>query len=304
NMAGRGTDIVLGGNAEYLAKQQMRKEGYDDHLISQSTGFDKTEDAIILEARSKFKELLDRFKKELTEERNKVLEAGGLCIIGTERHESRRIDNQLRGRSGRQGDAGESIFYIALDDDLMRLFGQDRLQNMVSAMGMDDSQELQHKMLSNAIEKAQKRVEGQNYAIRKSVLEYDDVMNKQREVIYAQRKQVLDGESLRDNFIKMIETVALDMVNAHCLSDIPDDWDLAGLTNRIHVMFGLDNLIQIDKIDLENITKDELIALVTEAALALYHQKEQELAEEMIRELERVILLRAVDRNWMDHIDA
>lgn len=304
NMAGRGTDIVLGGNAEYLAKQQMRKEGYDDNLINKATGFDKTDDEIILEARGKFKSLMEHFKGELIEERNKVLEAGGLCIIGTERHESRRIDNQLRGRAGRQGDAGESIFFIALDDDLMRLFGQDRLQNLVSAMGMDDTQELQHKMLSNAIEKAQKRVEGQNYSIRKSVLEYDDVMNKQREVIYAQRRQVLDGESLRDNFVKMIETTSSEIVDAHCLSDIPDDWDLNGIVNRIHTMFGLDDIIQSKDIDLENITKDDLKKTISDAAIACYEQKEQEIGEEMIRELERVILLKAVDRNWMDHIDA
>ena len=222
-----------------MAKQQMRKEGYDEQLINKAVGYESTDEEIILNARARFKELLDQYKAELEEERKKVLEAGGLCVIGTERHESRRIDNQLRGRSGRQGDPGESVFYIALDDDLMRLFGQDRLINVVNAMGMDDSQELQHKMLSNAIEKAQKRVEGQNFAIRKSVLEYDDVMNKQREVIYGQRKQVLNGESLRDYFIKMIEAVSSDSVDTHCLSDIPDDWDMAGLAKRIQAMFGL-----------------------------------------------------------------
>jgi preprotein translocase subunit SecA len=304
NMAGRGTDIVLGGNAEYLAKQQMRKEGYDEQLINKTVGYESTDEEIILNARARFKELLDQYKAELEEERKKVLEAGGLCVIGTERHESRRIDNQLRGRSGRQGDPGESVFYIALDDDLMRLFGQDRLINVVNAMGMDDSQELQHKMLSNAIEKAQKRVEGQNFAIRKSVLEYDDVMNKQREVIYGQRKQVLNGESLRDYFIKMIEAVSSDSVDTHCLSDIPDDWDMAGLAKRIQAMFGLDNVIRKEDFDPDNVTKEDVKAAITEAALNLYYQKEEELGEELIRELERVILLRAVDKNWMDHIDA
>ena len=304
NMAGRGTDIVLGGNAEYLAKQQMRKEGYTDDLINRATGFDNTDDTIILESREKFKTLLNHYKSELTEERNKVLKAGGLCIIGTERHESRRIDNQLRGRSGRQGDAGESKFYIALDDDLMRLFGQERLQNIVGAMGMDDTQELQHKMLSNAIEKAQKRVEGQNYSIRKNVLEYDDVMNKQREVIYAQRRQVLNGESLKDNFLKMIEATAGDITTTYCLSDIPDDWDFEGLETGVQRLYDLQGVINKDSLDYESITKQDLKQIITDNAIALYEAKELEIGTDIMRELERVILLKAVDRNWMDHIDS
>ena len=216
NMAGRGTDIMLGGNPEFLAKQEMRKQGYPEDLISECTSFAVTEDEEVLKARAVYKELYEHFKKQTDAEKEKVIELGGLHIIGTERHESRRIDNQLRGRSGRQGDPGSSRFYISLEDDLMRLFGSDRLTAIVEALGLEDDQPIEHKMLTNAIENAQRRVEGRNFDIRKRVLQYDDVMNKQREVIYSQRRQVLNGESLKESFMKMIENTVDSLVERFC----------------------------------------------------------------------------------------
>jgi preprotein translocase subunit SecA len=305
NMAGRGTDIVLGGNAEFLAKQEMRKKGFSDELINQSTSFNETSDETILEARKVFNYLHEKFKQETSLEREKVLEVGGLHIIGTERHESRRIDNQLRGRAGRQGDPGSSRFYISLEDDLMRLFGSDRLTGVVNALGLEDDQPIEHRMLTNAIENSQKRVEGRNFDIRKHVLQYDDVMNKQREVIYAQRKSVLDGESLKEYFIKMIEGIAERIVSIYCSeSPHPDYWDWKGLIEYAENSILLPGTLKINKDDMDNISKEDIREMIYSNALELYNAREQELGPELMREFERVVLLRVVDEKWMDHIDA
>jgi len=283
NMAGRGTDIVLGGNPEYLAIQEMRRQGYPEDLIVQANGFGDTDNDEILKARKEFRKLYEGFKKVTDREHIKVVENGGLHIIGTERHESRRIDNQLRGRSGRQGDPGSSRFYISLQDDLMRLFGSDRLEGIVNALGLEDDQPIEHGMLTNAIENAQKRVEGKNFNIRKNVLQYDDVMNQQREVIYAQRKKVLEGENLKASFAKMIEVSIDNMLGLFCAeSNYSEDWDWEGIIGYNHNIFFEDDEFQFEK----------------------YEQREKEIGSERMREFERVVLLRVVDEKWMDHIDA
>lgn len=305
NMAGRGTDIVLGGNAEFMAKQEMRKLGYAEDSIAQSTSFNDTEDELILDARKKFRELHDAYKKITSAERDKVVELGGLHIIGTERHESRRIDNQLRGRAGRQGDPGASRFYISLEDDLMRLFGSERLTGIVNALGLEDDQPIEHKMLSNAIENAQKRVEGKNFDIRKHVLQYDDVMNKQREVIYAQRRQVLNGENLKDSFVKMLDGMADSIIQAYCHeSPHPDYWDWDGIIGYSENIFLPHGALDSYRNDLDGVTKEGLKEKLLEIATTMYQTKELELGSELMRELERVVLLRVVDEKWMDHIDA
>ncbi|MCX7708601.1 MAG: preprotein translocase subunit SecA [Clostridia bacterium] len=305
NMAGRGTDIVLGGNPEFMAKQEMRKQGFPEELISASTSFNDTTDELILGARKTFRELYEKFKTVTDAEREKVVAAGGLNIIGTERHESRRIDNQLRGRSGRQGDAGSSRFYISLEDDLMRLFGSDRITGLVNALGLEDDQPIEHRMLSNAIENAQKRVEGKNFDIRKHVLQYDDVMNKQREVIYAQRRKVLNGESLKDNFEKMLEGVADSIVKLYCSeSPHPDFWDWDGIKSYAESTILLPDTLNISKEDMERMEREDLKEKLLEMAMARYQAKENEFGSELMRELERVVLLKVVDQKWMDHIDA
>lgn len=305
NMAGRGTDIVLGGNPEFMTKQEMRKLGYLEELISAATGYYETNDELIIGARKTFKELYDKFKKSTGEERAKVMEAGGLHIIGTERHESRRIDNQLRGRSGRQGDPGSSRFYISLQDDLMRLFGSDRLTGVVNALGLEDDQPIEHRMLSNAIENAQKKVEGKNFDIRKHVLQYDDVMNKQREVIYGQRKQVLNGENLKDSYVKMIEGMVDYIISTYCNeSPHPDYWDWEGMIGYSEGVFVPQGALSISRDEMEKITKDDLKEKLIELATEMYELKEQEFGSEIMREVERIVLLRVVDQKWMDHIDA
>jgi preprotein translocase subunit SecA len=304
NMAGRGTDIVLGGNAEFLVIQEMRKKGFSEEVINEAKGFNDTDNEEILFARKIFREFHDEFKKSIEAEREKVLEAGGLHIIGTERHESRRIDNQLRGRSGRQGDPGSSRFYISLEDDLMRLFGSDRLTGIVNALGLEEDQPIEHKMLSNAIENAQKRVEGKNFDIRKHVLQYDDVMNKQREVIYAQRKKVLDGESLKEHFEKMIEDTIDGIVEIFTGEAHPDNWDWEGMLSYAKSVFPLGDEFDFDRGDLENITKESVKSSILNKAMEIYASKEADFGSETMRELERVILLRVVDEKWMDHIDA
>ena len=305
NMAGRGTDIVLGGNAEFLAKQEMRKNGYSEELISESNSHTETENEFIHSARKEFKELLDKFKAVTNEDREKVVAAGGLFILGTERHESRRIDNQLRGRSGRQGDPGESRFYISLEDDLMRLFGSDRLAGIVNALGLEDDQPIEHKMLSNAIENAQKKVEGRNFDVRKHVIQYDDVMNKQREVIYGQRRKVLDGENLRESFIKMIEEASDSVIKAYCSeSPHPDNWDWDAIKANSEDVFLPKGAISLSKDELEEFTRDDLKERMVKFGTELYAEKEEKFGPEMMRELERVILLRNVDQKWMDHLDA
>jgi len=305
NMAGRGTDIVLGGNAEFMAKQEMRKLGYPEDLINESTGFNDTDDELVLGARKVFRELHEKYKKVTSAEREKVVEAGGLHIIGTERHESRRIDNQLRGRAGRQGDPGESRFFISLEDDLMRLFGSDRLTGIVNALGLEEDQPIEHKMLSNAIENAQKRVEGKNFDIRKHVLQYDDVMNKQREIIYAQRRSVLNGENLKDYFIKMIESIVSRIVDTYCSeSPHPDFWDWEGMIRYAENIFLPSEALKISKEEMESLTKDDLKQKMISIVMQQYEAREEELGFELMREFERVVLLRVVDEKWMDHIDA
>lgn len=304
NMAGRGTDIKLGGNPEFLARQEMRKMGMDESLIMASISFNETTDEEVLKGRKIFKELYEKFKVETDREKELVIKAGGLKIIGTERHESRRIDNQLRGRAGRQGDPGESRFYISLEDDLMRLFGSERMERMVDALGLDENQPIEARILSNAIESAQKKIEGINFQRRKNVLQYDDVMNTQREIIYKQRAMVLDGENIKDYIMKMIDTVADGIVDMYCNeSDIPEDWDLSGMIKYAETVMLPPGTLDIASIDLETITAKELKKMIKEKAHALYEAKEKEFGEEVMRELERRILLKTVDEKWMDHID-
>ena len=306
NMAGRGTDIMLGGNPDFMARHEMRKMGYNDELIYQASTFNETTDEIVLEARKTYRKLYDEFKKITDAEREKVVAVGGLHIIGTERHESRRIDNQLRGRSGRQGDPGSSRFYISLEDDLMRLFGSDRLTNIVNALGLEDDQPIEHKMLSKAIENAQKRVEGKNFDIRRHVLEYDDVMNKQREVIYSERKKVLNGENLRDSIVKMIERICENIVNIYCTENQNSEfWDWKGIETYAGSIFLSDpsESIGITEEEKLQMSKEELQDRLFALGLKKYEEKEKEYGEELARELERVIMLRVVDQKWMDHID-
>ncbi len=305
NMAGRGTDIVLGGNAEFMAKQELRKQGNTEELISESTSFNDTDNEEILKIRAAYKELYDTFKKQIGQEKEKVIEAGGLHIIGTERHESRRIDNQLRGRSGRQGDPGSSRFYISLEDDLMRLFGSERLTAVVNTLGLEDDQPIEHRMLSNAIENAQRRVEGKNFDVRKRVLQYDDVMNKQREIIYAQRRQVLNGDNLKDSFIKMFEGTADSIVSAFCSeSPHPDFWDWEGIKAQAQGILPSIDALNVTRDEMDNYTKEDLRETLLDSMTKAYEAKEAEFGSEMMRELERIVLLRVVDEKWMDHIDA
>ena len=298
NMAGRGTDIMLGGNSEFLAKQEMAKLQYSPELIEQSTTFNETDNEEILEARKKYKELEEKFNKEIKEEKEKVIAAGGLKIIGTERHESRRIDNQLRGRSGRQGDPGESKFYIGLDDDLMKIFGGDMITNLYNTLGADENMPIQSKMLSKAVENAQKKVEGRNFTIRKNVLQYDDVMNTQREIIYKQRREVLDGENLKNSIEKIIDGVASKLVDSYTTED---GINKEALMQDISTTFGITNLDSLNK---EKINSDSVSKELIEAAHNKYSEKEKEFGENVLRELERVVMLKIVDERWMDHIDA
>ena len=297
NMAGRGTDIMLGGNSEYLAKQEMRKLKYAPELIEQATAFNETDDQEILDARKKFKELEEKYDQEIKEEKQKVLEAGGLKIIGTERHESRRIDNQLRGRSGRQGDPGESRFYIGLDDDLMKIFGGDKITTVFNALGADENMPIESKMISKSVESAQRKVESRNFAIRKNVLNYDDVMNMQREVIYKQRREVLDGDNLKDNVLKMIASTAQETVNDYIEEN---GINKEAFMQEVTSIFGITHLDSLGK---EKISTPDVVEELQEKAIAIYEQKEQEFGEEPLRELERVVTLKIVDQKWMDHID-
>ena len=304
NMAGRGTDIMLGGNAEYLAKNQMRKEGYYENLIVEATGFGDTDDEEIIEARQRFTELSKKFKEELRPEAEKVKEAGGLFIVGTERHESRRIDNQLRGRSGRQGDPGCSRFYLSLEDDLMRLFGGDRINSMMDSLKIDENTPIENRILSNTIESAQRKIEGRNFGIRKNVLQFDDVMNKQREIIYAQRNKVLDGEDLKESILSMMdETVDSAMAMYMPEGVEPDHWNVEGFRNYfIGLIAG--SLLELEDDELKKVDRKELGEQIKEKVHQLYAKREEELGENITRELERVVLLKQVDTKWMDHIDA
>ena len=303
NMAGRGTDIMLGGNPEYLAKAEMRRMGFAEELIVESTAYGDTDDEEILNARQTFQELNDKYKAEIKPEAEAVREAGGLFIIGTERHESRRIDNQLRGRAGRQGDPGASRFYLSLEDDLMRLFGGERINGLMETLGIDEDTPIENKMLTRSIEGAQRRVEERNFGIRRNVLQYDDVMNRQREIIYSQRDQVLDGESVKDSILKML----VDSFHANAKTYTADEdhtqWNLEGLRDYFRGWIGTDDDFQYTAQELEDMTPEEIVQPLIDRALKVYEEKEELYGSEIMRELERVILLKTVDRYWMDHID-
>ena len=299
NMAGRGTDIILGGNSEFLAKQEMRKKGYSEELIEQANAFNETDDEEILEARKIFKELEEKHNQEIKEEKEKVVAAGGLKIIGTERHESRRIDNQLRGRSGRQGDVGESRFFIGLDDNLMKIFGGDVITNVFNTLKADENMPIEAKVISKAVENAQKRVEGRNFSIRKNVLQYDDVMNTQRGIIYQQRKEVLDGKNLKESIQKMIKPVA-ESVTANFFNN-GESINKEAFMQEVKNSFGIESLETINNDDLK---QNDIIEEIETKAKEKYEQKEQEIGTDEMRELERVVMLKVVDQKWMDHIDA
>ena len=305
NMAGRGTDIMLGGNAEYLAKTDLRKAGMSDELIAEATGYAETEDEEILNARKLFAEKLRQHKEEIAGEADRVRQAGGLFIIGTERHDSRRIDNQLRGRAGRQGDPGETRFYISLEDDLMRLFGGERVTNMMERLNIDEDTPIEQKFLTRAIEQAQTTVESRNFQARKSVLEYDDVMNKQREIIYDQRKQVLDGLDVKNIIMNMMNTSISHLVAEHFAGN--DHLDAASCRELLRQVEGLyfpKFTVRFTDEELKEKTAADVTEAFTAAAAAYYEQKEQEFTSPVMREVERVVLLRVVDEYWMDHIDA
>ena len=305
NMAGRGTDIMLGGNAEYMAKNDLRKAGLTDELIAEATGYAETDNEEILNARKLFAEKLAQHKAEIAGEAEKVRAAGGLFIIGTERHDSRRIDNQLRGRAGRQGDPGETRFYISLEDDLMRLFGGDRVTGMMERMNIDEDTPIENKMLSRAIEQAQTTVESRNFQARKSVLEYDDVMNKQREIIYGQRKQVLDGMDVKDIIMNMMNGAIANLVHAAFLGS--EHLDMASCRDLLRSVEGVyfpKYTVKVDEAQLKTMTQQDFTDLFTAAAADYYAKKEAEITPPVMRELERVILLRVVDEYWMEHIDA
>ena len=304
NMAGRGTDIMLGGNAEYLAKSQMRKEGYSEELISEATGYGETDNAEILKARDEFAALNEKFKAQIAPEADEVRAAGGLCILGTERHESRRIDNQLRGRAGRQGDPGETRFYISLEDDLMRLFGGERIYTMMETLKVDENIPLEMPILSRSIESAQGKVEYRNFSARKNVLEFDDVMNKQREKIYSQRNSVLDGEDISKDIMKMIDGSINDAVNLYISGNVPDDWDFEGLRNHFMPWLAGEDDFNYTAAELDSFDRKDIFNMLSDRAHKLYAEREEKFGSEMMRKIERFCLLRVLDTNWMDHIDA
>ena len=305
NMAGRGTDIMLGGNAEYMAKNDLRKAGLSDELIAEATGYAETDDQEILDARALFTEALAKHKAEIAGEADRVREAGGLFIIGTERHDSRRIDNQLRGRAGRQGDPGETRFYLSLEDDLLRLFGGERITNLMDRMNLDEDTPIENKMLSKSIENAQTSVESRNFQSRKATLEYDDVMNKQREIIYGQRKQVLDGRNLKDTIFGMIRSGISNQVTLHSGEHGKLDEDgVREILGSLEGMYFPRGMVAETPAELAAMGEDELTELFFNAAVTTYERKEEAVTSPIMRELERVVLLRVVDEYWMDHIDA
>ncbi len=313
NMAGRGTDILLGGNAEYRALQDVQKQGYSEECAVEASGFSNTEDPDVLEARKLYRKAYEKYSEEIKELADKVREAGGLYIIGTERHESRRIDNQLRGRSGRQGDPGESTFFLSLEDDLMRIFGGERITAMMDRLNVDENTPIQSKMLSGVIESSQKKIEGRNFNIRKNVLNYDDVMNTQREIIYGQRQRVLDsgveggsdpdGAVLHEDIITMIKDFVADSVNMYLVGDITDDWNLQGLKERLMGLITVEDDFEYTPQELDDLTREKIIDQLTERALKIYEKREEDLTTPILREIERVVLLKVVDTKWMDHID-
>ncbi len=300
NMAGRGTDIMLGGNSEYLAKEEMRKNKVPENLIEEANTYYETDDQDILRAREQFNKLVEKYDEKIKEEKQKVIDAGGLKIIGTERHESRRIDNQLRGRSGRQGDVGESRFFIGLDDDLMKIFGGDAITKVYNTLGADEDMPIASRLISRAVENAQKKVEGRNFSIRKNVLKYDDVMNAQREIIYKQRREVLDGEDIHDNILNMINSIAEETVAMFAEGEDGKSVNVESLNTEITNEFGLEmyDFIKEHENDSNAITEE-----LEKQALNKYQAKEEEITSEKMRELERVVMLKVVDEKWMNHID-
>ena len=304
NMAGRGTDIMLGGNAEYMAKAQMRKQDFSEELIAEATGFAETDNEEILNARRVFSELNAKYKEEIAPEAQRVREAGGLCIIGTERHESRRIDNQLRGRAGRQGDPGCSRFYVSLEDDLMRLFGGERLYHMMESLKVDENTPLEMGILSKSIESAQQKIEMRNFGMRKNVLDFDDVMNTQRTIIYEQRNRVLDGDDLKSTVQGMIKETITKACHDYLTGESADEWNFAGLKDYLAAWLDVGDTLNYTVDQLNEATPDSVAEQINELAEQKYEQREQEFGPEMMREIERVVLLRSVDTHWMDHIDA
>ncbi len=303
NMAGRGTDINLGGNPEYMAKHEMKKRGFSEELIVEATGFGDTDDEEIIEARKVFQELHSKYKEQIQPEHDEVLELGGLYIIGTERHESRRIDNQLRGRAGRQGDKGVSKFFLSLDDDLMRIFGSERVKAMVNSLGLEEDQPIEAKMLTNAIQNAQKNLESRNFDSRKHVLQYDEVMNVQRKIIYQQRQMVLDGEDISGVIRNMIESVIDSALDDYIgISEIPEDWNIRAITEFANTYLRAEDRFVIPEEDMDTITRADVKDMLMEIANSNYTLQEEIFGENM-RELERVIMLRVVDTLWMDHLD-
>ena len=305
NMAGRGTDIMLGGNAEFLAKAEMRKREYPEEIITEAIGYADTDNQEVLDARAVYQELYKQFGEEVKEKAQAVKEAGGLYILGTERHESRRIDNQLRGRSGRQGDEGESRFFLSVEDDLMRIFAGDRLENMMRTLNVDEDTPIESKALTKIIESSQRKVEGRNFNIRKNVLNYDDVMNTQREIIYKQRAQVLDGEDIHDSILKMFEELIARTVKQYINEEETDhnQWNLVGLRDHFLGWITEEGDLEYDETDLAGLTTADITEALTEKAKSLYAAKEEEFGSEVMRELERVVLLKVVDTKWMAHID-
>ncbi len=304
NMAGRGTDIKLGGNAEFLAKAEMRKMGIPEEIITESTDFTGTDNEEVVAARKTFQELEKKYKDQIKPEAEAVCKAGGLFILGTERHESRRIDNQLRGRSARQGDPGESRFFLSLEDDLMRLFGGERINALMDTLGIDEDTPIENKMLTNSIEGAQRKVEERNFGIRRNVLQFDDVMNRQREIIYSQRDKVLDGESVRDSIVGMIK----ESIEANCKlylssDDQHDSWNLEGLRDYYAGWLAKPDDFQYTAQELEDTSREEIAQMLVDRAMSIYEAKENMYGDSIMREIERVILLKTVDRYWMDHID-
>lgn len=304
NMAGRGTDIKLGGNAEYLALAEMRKLGYSEDMIREATGFAETDDQEIIAAREKFQELNHKYDEEIKPEAEAVREAGGLYIIGTERHESRRIDNQLRGRAGRQGDPGESCFFISLEDDLMRLFGGERVQAIMEKMNFDEDLPLEVGFLSKAIESAQMKIEGNNFSIRKHVLDFDDVMSQMRQTIYSQRRKVLDGEDIHDNILQMMDQDIEENVKTYCSDSVADNWNLDGLRAHYLNLFLMDTDLRFTNQELNEVDSKDIMKFIKDRGKLVVDLREKDLGHDNLREIERVCLLKVVDKHWMDHIDA
>ena len=303
-MAGRGTDIILGGNAEFMAKNEMRKMGYTEEMIENSTAFFHTDDQEILDARKVFADLNKKYKEQLAPGAQRVKDAGGLVILGTERHESRRIDNQLRGRAGRQGDPGTTRFFVSLEDDLMRLFGGERTTQIMEKFGYTDDMPIENKMITSSIENAQKRIEGRNFDIRKNVLQYDDVLNTQREIIYKQRGDVLSGNDVSESVHSMLTQSIEDNVNTFCSSENPTEWNIQSLKDMYRGWLLSDDELVYSEEQQAKLTTAELINVLKDKAEKILKDKEEIIGSDHMREFERIVLLRNVDSKWMDHIDA